>query len=1360
MKNFSKYFKLDTIDANQTLKPVIVITDTDDNILHTLAQDQDELFDINGDFIDIINCISKVSNIKVSNDYDSKTLKINRLRCTLYNYYDVNTKLSQYINTNILNKNIYLFYKSPTTNVINLQDLQNDYECGLIYVGEVSRITFDDNNIILTAEDKTQIKIGDKQVPYLSADKLPLEIKDNLLKEYKNQDISVPMTFGKVDKAFTLPYLETNNENVMNILLDNQPTAGNHKTAKIPKLLSSPTPTSQNYCLYVKKDDDYIILDHDANSAYEQNNQQSKIKLYTYNTGTANYLIPEIHEEVELEKQLWSVVGYTERLVDSVYALDGGITTLKYAEVDNLDDTEFINIESINDNGGYEKTWYRSEDSIKSTTDNFETGVNIYDTTYTNNPTEIGTGRWIILKLSKSIDNNLYNVQNATGTYGNTWLCSNWELYQSNIEGATPNNIILPAGADRTGFFVAPIAFDVWRDLINTGENNLTYEEYQAQLNLILLRTDEQIEEARESIESGNLSNLQNSPAPTINVYRDAPIYLKKNQYSYGGSNYWGEKNESGLDYIQGWWKIQGLHYGDGSITEGKRKDVSADVHDLIAVFEYFPPFWAGVNSYQQGLKMNNIGFLHSVIVDNLQEEEIFASITGRTNKLYTQEIEYTEPVEFDENVTFAEIISGPNLSVPAPSQLLDAFVEIATQTFNGVKESDIQLENMNPIFQSQLDTFFFGGTYTKKSDGGFRFYNLETYTGPQYLSSDDYLVNAESIFQEAFNNNDIDDSVMWLFYDLWKNYIWRVLASPLAMYDLIGVYSGGSSQNIYLDDDYFEPSIIAEYDLYGRNYTRLWNTSFLRAYGVKILEYLYQRDIEDDAGFLLIFESGSYFRNEDITNSVEEKMIGNRWNDYNIQSFDDWINNFYAYFDNLVYAVQKSIVENLPPLLNQSADQYIVNNYDNAITEHPILGGISYLENNTLSLENLKTQMNEFISNQVGGFDVQAFLNDGVIEKPSDIVMNILVNEMEYGKLLNNEFAGRDIIVPDYSKFDIDSINESRDIHNWKMGFSLSEKTNGKKLIEEILKESKSYPRFTSDGRFGLTNIKESYTYDDIDVIIDTNDIVKYSFSQTKREDIITSVKMFYRYDYGIKKYNFSLEKSINTLLPEYQFDNYNLLEIDGHKEMQLKYHTDETTVNNFANYVLLNNCNVHNECNIKLNLNYCELEVGDIIHLPLINNEKIFNVDYSVVDYVNGQPVYPLWIIMGTDLGVDSITIKAIQLHYLGTDGNHGFMMPEQDTYDIIGNTKNLNSVYVDYLGNPVPNSNYNPLATIDNNLEIPYYDLDGNGTIDVNDINILMQHINGNTELTQAQKNRIPDESIDIVALVKMVEIVLNE
>ena len=152
------------------------------------------------------------------------------------------------------------------------------------------------------------------------------------------------MNFGKVYKADTLPYLEQNNEKVMNILLDNQPTSSNYKTAKIPKLLDSPTPTDNNYCLYMKKDDDYIIIDHHINSTYEHHNMKSKIKLYTFNAGVNNYLVPELMLPSELSEsnlKLWSSTGYYQRLVDSVYASDGSILDIKNIEVGYLTYIEF-----------------------------------------------------------------------------------------------------------------------------------------------------------------------------------------------------------------------------------------------------------------------------------------------------------------------------------------------------------------------------------------------------------------------------------------------------------------------------------------------------------------------------------------------------------------------------------------------------------------------------------------------------------------------------------------------------------------------------------------------------------------------------------------------------------------------------------------------------------------------------------------------------------------------------------------------------------------------------------------------------------------------------------------------------------
>ena len=114
MQNVSENFKIDLVSPSQTLKPILLITDSDDNILYTLTQDKDPLYDTDGNPIRTTNVINKVSNIKTSSDFEQKTLKINRLRCTLYNYYDVNTSLSEKLDTKIVSKNIYLLYKSPS----------------------------------------------------------------------------------------------------------------------------------------------------------------------------------------------------------------------------------------------------------------------------------------------------------------------------------------------------------------------------------------------------------------------------------------------------------------------------------------------------------------------------------------------------------------------------------------------------------------------------------------------------------------------------------------------------------------------------------------------------------------------------------------------------------------------------------------------------------------------------------------------------------------------------------------------------------------------------------------------------------------------------------------------------------------------------------------------------------------------------------------------------------------------------------------------------------------------------------------------------------------------------------------------
>ena len=137
---FSKYFKQDIVDKNQTLKPVIVIPELeeewtdyegDDTIalkkirsVYAFTTNQENLIErwpyegYEDKPLEQIACLKSVSNVRISNDWDRKTLKINRLRFQLHNYYDSGRKLSEVIGK-LNHREVRLYYKSPTTNIFN-----------------------------------------------------------------------------------------------------------------------------------------------------------------------------------------------------------------------------------------------------------------------------------------------------------------------------------------------------------------------------------------------------------------------------------------------------------------------------------------------------------------------------------------------------------------------------------------------------------------------------------------------------------------------------------------------------------------------------------------------------------------------------------------------------------------------------------------------------------------------------------------------------------------------------------------------------------------------------------------------------------------------------------------------------------------------------------------------------------------------------------------------------------------------------------------------------------------------------------------------------------------------------------------
>lgn len=1434
MQTFSKYFNLDVIDTNQVLKPVLVITQTFEESsipipelpLFTLTLDQEELFDTSGRIIQSINSIQKVSNVKSSNDYDSKKLKINTLRCTLYNYYDSKSRLSEYINTGIINKNIYLFYKSPTTNVINLDEDISDYDCGLIYSGKISRIKFNDKTLELTAEDQTQIKIADKNVPYMSVDRLEKNISDNILKKYKNDDNVVPMTFGKVDKAPMLPYYENTNNRVINYLIDIQPTYTHHKTSKIPSMLDGNANTPfDDYYLYIKDSNDYLIYDHSDYTIPEQYKHYSTFRVVSVTGYSNNNIIPSIGSEQNSGIfKLWDSKAFSQRMVDTAYASDGSILDITNINEVSLNNNTFDNISSVYNNNNYNKKWYRPTDYILSSHLNFDTGIRQYIQGV--DPT--GSGRWIILKLDEGSDNNLYNLQQNGNFIGNTFLMSDYQIYQDTDLVSTPN--LTSTGAS-TGFMVAPIVPELWNEFIKA--NSFSDENWKIiKLVTMLFQKRKQFEDAMDLLDENLTSSeilaailsignddgwINETDMQNASDWSHSVIELLPENATSGDSSYWGSFGQNNnLNDTQQLKKIQGMFYGDKGDLNNILIDAPANEFDHIAIFEHTVDKSADYR-YQSGLKMNNCAFLQSILVEGVNEKEIYASITGRRNHLFTEELDVQN---------FNMFPQGEGLDIEEIP--LDFY-------FNGldgnVPDLDLLTNEIMDIVEQVRNDFMSGVYWTREEASNFVNGNIW-----------------ENSLQANWEGSISDDSPIANSYIFFKEFIWKPILNNLKIYYSMGAEFDGASLDTSFEDintnfvpytgnnsssgvdsenfntgdgftggyrftirSYRNGSGVADgTGLLGpdhiepryKNYRELLSGYFTKSYIKDILRYLYQSndityydneykiqyDTLEFSHYVYNWQHTKYFfgiREKDYY--LKDEI--NSYRNYldipfeNVETLQDWINNFYLYMDDLTQAIATTFMNNQVEQSNLAYNsfvgvQYILTQYGDDEHDVPVFYGYSehflynFLIDNSSMNMNQWANINPFVlglghtdpsnalleqivfdfiyianNNLEPEEDPLAYLStDGIIQKPSDIVMNILVNEMEFGNYKDPSPFAEDntigsVIPPDYNSFDIESINSSRNAHNnWQMGFSVDRKKDGKKLIEEILKESKSYPMFTSDGKFSLITIKEKYTYDDISMIIDEQNIIKYTFNQTKREDIITSLKMFYRYDYGFKKYDLDLEKNITDLLPEYDgFNYYNISSVDSHKDVDLKYHTDSNTVNNFLDYTLLNGCNPHNEVVLELPLKYINLTVGDVIHLPLINNEKIFNLDYSKVEILNGQPIYPLWIILATDISSKSIKVKAYQLHYLGVDGDHGFVLPDE-SYEIVGNMKQFNSTQTLPNGEPLRNWNYNPNATIDSGIEIPYFDLNGDGNIDIIDVQTVFNAILGNEQLTSNQMKRL--------------------
>ena len=385
------------------------------------------------------------------------------------------------------------------------------------------------------------------------------------------------------------------------------------------------------------------------------------------------------------------------------------------------------------------------------------------------------------------------------------------------------------------------------------------------------------------------------------------------------------------------------------------------------------------------------------------------------------------------------------------------------------------------------------------------------------------------------------------------------------------------------------------------------------------------------------------------------------------------------------------------------------------------------------------------------------------MIENPADILYHFVEKELGYENVINE-----------------DTLIKARNVHsNFNLAFSVKDKINSKKLIEDISKNTFLFPKFTIDGNFGFDSIKDTYNDSDINVIFKEKDIIDISFSRTPIQDINTIVNVKYKKDYAKDEYLrqtgycdaydffgngdgylegmvFDQDYEATNGRPDgYSYSYYNLEREDKVLEFESDYIRDKETAIKLRNFLMLHNANQHNVVNFTTTLRHINLETGDIIKFDtLIDDLKCYGEDYTKLNDRNGQKIYPYFKITDISKTRKNIKIKAIQLHKLVST-----FVPQVGSLTRMTNHFEYNWNWEDVnILNKIIEGHLTYVTT----KQLALGNLDGSagGIIDQTDLSLLISMLSEDeTEETYLIGDLNSDDAVNVVDIVSMVNFIFG-
>ena len=283
----------------------------------------------------------------------------------------------------------------------------------------------------------------------------------------------------------------------------------------------------------------------------------------------------------------------------------------------------------------------------------------------------------------------------------------------------------------------------------------------------------------------------------------------------------------------------------------------------------------------------------------------------------------------------------------------------------------------------------------------------------------------------------------------------------------------------------------------------------------------------------------------------------------------------------------------------------------------------------------------------------------NSLIENPTDIIYHMVEKELGQIDIVNRESW----------------INARENSIISRMGFSITDKINSRKLIEGICSNSNLYPRFGNNGEFDFKLLNNTYSSSDVNISIKQRDVMKFSFTRTQIENIVTMVNVKYKKDYAKDEYIKSTgycdahdffgngDNGRNVIrytgdtpsasIGGYDYIAQGITRESNILEFESDYIRDYSEAIELRNFLLMQNCNQHTIIKCTLPLKYINIEVGDIVNFDKLNNNtKAYGEDYSANSgyiYRNGQRIYPFFIVTSVSKSSKDIKIECMQLHEL---------------------------------------------------------------------------------------------------------------